>query len=277
MAIYRVTFGFNFFIGGSFSTNWYAEFASPPDLGGNTKADKLAGKLLGCMTNKVFLAFMRASPITNFRLNRLATFGENYPGYLNAPMAEKNDCVIFLYNAANGTSPFALRYLHGIPKSVIGASGTLIKEAKYLQAAQALAAQLVADNWGWLGQTAKASSSIATIASVVGQNTIAFGMVDNVFPNTPGKIVPVFVSGVRGAAILNRQLRVRIVDEKNCVTTKPYPILAYTGGGKLTYSTKGIVTPADNQTTGAMYGLGTRKTGRTFFQSRGRRPVQKVA
>jgi hypothetical protein len=243
----------------------------------NTPVYQLAEKILGCMSSASYLELIRVSPIDNFRANVLGTFGLNFPGQLSSSMSEKNDAIEFRYPAANGTSPFSNRWLHAVPKNMIATNGELKIDGDYSKAAQALNAQLVSGNWGWLGSVGRVQTPIGNITQVANQLTVQLTLAANTFPAPFGKIVSVFVSGVRGAAILNRQLRVRTIDAVTCVTTKPYPFFPYTGGGKLTYNTLGLVKPKANLNRGGIYNLSDRKTGRTFFEHRGRRPVQKVA
>jgi hypothetical protein len=283
MPLYRAQYGFQALIGGTSSQSWWVDSSAFPDGAPNGIIDRLAQKFLGLITPRWFLSFVRVSPVGKFRLNRLFRYGSTtgkgqFPGTATAPEV----AVQFSYPDAAGLSPPSIKYLHGISDNWLDINGGFRVGVGCLPAAQKLNATLVADKWGWLGQTVRRQGLVATVTSVAVQNTVQITTQAPLFvaPNPPGTFpfnASVFVSGVRGAAIVNRKLAVRVIDASTCITLKPYPILPYTGGGKITQSQLALVQPPDGLPVGGAYDIGSHKVGRDFFSDRGRRSAEKVA
>jgi len=282
--IQRVSWMF-FQNGQGFSQQWYIDRPNILDNSPGGTVDNLTQKMLSGMGRDTYLQYIRVSPRANFRANKIFSVLKNspplgLPGTYPAASAHEDICAEVPYSPLTpgspptpATSPKSNKLYRGLPISVVGPGGAYQQVGAWITATQNFEAQLQADSWGWIGQTSKTVSPVfGVVSNADGTATIA--LTNATFPNTPNVQTEIQVSGMQGSAALNGKLLVKIVDPTHCTTVRRVPIFPWLSGGKVTYSTYGLLLP---QIPGEVLRTVERKAGKPFFVSAGRRRVRKVA
>lgn len=280
MPIWRLTSWFT--EGGyGFTESWWIDSTSQPAQGPNSVVQKLMDKRLGFMSKKAFLEETRISQQGSFRGGQLWSYvtdatPDGLPGkYENSSVFPGLCMIIPIPPKTPGTISVSREF-----RGVAGATARNVismfqPSPGLLLALQAFFAQLVADQWGWLGQTSRVQASVNSLVQAT-NGTVNVGAAGNLWTVLPSKPVSLRISGVQGASAVNGTRTVMPTTLSSFATVSRIPVFPYTAGGKVTVNNTGFV-QANNPLSLNAIRIASRKPGRRAFLSAGRRRGKRVA
>lgn len=163
-------------------------------------------------------------------------------------------------------------FMRCIWDDVVDFGGRYIPFTQWLTAYNQWAAQLVTDQWGWLGVGTRMVANVtACVQGTFNKPELTFDTA--VFPAGPWpNNAQIRLSKVNGSFQVNGPRLVTITAQNACKLVHPVLIGTYAGGGKVSYSPRNTFIAIADAT--MITGVGERKAGRIPFVPRGRQLVR---
>lgn len=235
----------------------------------NTKVNNLANKRAVCSGAQTFITASRISAEGVFRDATGAFFpGDGLQG--TATQISDAPATALLVGMKDISAAKARNiFMRGIWDSCVDEGGKFIPTAAYSAKLNAFFAEIVQQNWGWLGATTRTTAGVMTVTQDP-SGVVLVAVNADIFVAPFPVLGTVRISGVLGATQLNGQDIISASDARHFSTRRRISIFPYTTGGKVTFNTKAFI-PALVCTAKRIV---ERKPGRPSYLSAGRRKAR---
>jgi hypothetical protein len=182
--------------------------------------------------------------------------------------------LLFIKQNTNKTSQ-GRTFLKGVPADEWSATGDYVGGPSFSPAFAAFKSQLLAQPWGYLGESTpnSARESLVTGVALNSSNEPVVTVANAIAGLTVGQFYKISISGVQGAAAVNGLHVTQLIAGNQFQFIRRTPMFAYTAGGKVT-----VYNPTVQDINSIVtVGWAQRKDGRPFGLHRGRAKARVLA